>query len=114
MGEVVWFEVMGKDGGALRGFYGQLFGWRFGAGPGDYGLADAEQTGIPGGVGSVEQGPGHTTFYVQVDDLDQSLGTAARLGGRVLMPATEMPDGGRIALFADPEGHPVGLVQVAG
>ena len=26
---VAWFEVTGKDGGALKEFYGGLFGWTF-------------------------------------------------------------------------------------
>jgi hypothetical protein len=24
---VMWFEVLGTDGGKLRTFYGELFGW---------------------------------------------------------------------------------------
>ena len=30
---VMWFEVLGKDGDALRNFYGKLFGWTFDANP---------------------------------------------------------------------------------
>ena len=26
---VMWFEVLGADGGKLRKFYGDLFGWTF-------------------------------------------------------------------------------------
>ncbi len=29
MSKVVWFEVCGKDANGLRGFYGELFGWKF-------------------------------------------------------------------------------------
>mgnify|MGYP000651201796 CR=1 FL=1 len=33
-----------------------------------------------------------------------------QLGGRVVMPLTEVAPGTRIALFTDPEGHVVGLM----
>src|SRR5262245_49864668 len=27
--KVIWFEVLGKDGDKLRGFFAELFGWRY-------------------------------------------------------------------------------------
>ncbi len=37
---VMWFEVLGTDGGKLRQFYGDLFGWTFDVTPpSDYGVA---------------------------------------------------------------------------
>ena len=41
---VVWFEVVGKDGGTLRKFYADLFGWKIdsAAGDMDYGLVPME------------------------------------------------------------------------
>ena len=57
-------------------------------------------------------GQGWTTFYVSVESVEQSLEQATALGGRVLMPAHTMPDGGVIGVFADPEGHPIGVVSM--
>jgi len=108
---VVWFEVIGNDGGKLREFYGGLFGWTFKDVPEmDYGMTESEQTGIPGGVGKAPAGPGWATFYVDVPDLEASLAKATEQGAKVLMPPTPLPDG-KIAVFADPEGHPIGLHQ---
>lgn len=114
MGNVIWFEVMGSDSPALQKFYGSLFGWSFADAPGtpSYGLVQADG-GIPGGVGQAPQGPGWATFYVQVDDLEQTLEAAEAQGARRLMPPTKLPDGATISVVADPEGHPVGLVQTA-
>jgi predicted enzyme related to lactoylglutathione lyase len=108
--KVVWFEVLGKDGNKLRGYYGELFGWSFkDASNMDYGMTDPGATGIGGGIGTA--GPASwSTFYVGVEDVAQALDKAKKLGGRELMPVTKLPDV-TFAVFADPEGHPVGLVE---
>jgi hypothetical protein len=109
---VTHFEVLGKDGKKLQAFFSQLFGWKIDASnPMNYGLVDAGQTGIGGGIGTGQDGAGHVTFYVEVDDLRAYLEKAERLGGRTLMPPMAVPGGPEIALLADPEGHVIGLVK---
>jgi predicted enzyme related to lactoylglutathione lyase len=111
---VVWFEVMGASGDALRQFYGSLFDWTFSIeGPARYGITNTGQTrGIPGGVGQATDGHGRhgVTFYVETPDIAATLAGAERLGGKTLMPRTETPDV-TLAMFADPEGHVIGLVE---
>ena len=109
---VVWSEVQGKDGKRLREFYGQLFGWSFDEmqGPMDYGMTATGEGGIGIGIGtSPDGGAGWVTFYVKTDDVAASLAQAESLGGSAMMPATDMPDGSTVAVFADPEGHAIGL-----
>ena len=107
--KVMWFEVLGKDGDKLKKFYGDLFGWKYkDAKEMNYGMTDPEATGIGGGVGQAPAGPGWSTFYVGVSDVEKTLAEATKLGAKVLMPVTKLPDV-TIAVFADPEGHPVGL-----
>jgi len=110
---VVHFEVLGRDAGALRSFYTQAFGWSLRPvdGPMDYSMVHFEGGGIDGGIGKAPQGPGHVTFYVGVGDLNAALEQVAGLGGRTVQPPTQLPGGGSFALFADPEGHVVGLVS---
>jgi len=50
------------------------------------------------------------TFYIQVPDINQHLGTIEQAGGRTVLPHTET-DMVTFALFADPEGNVVGLVE---
>ena len=89
---VVWFEVVGKDGGALQRFYGDLFGWKAESandGDGSYGLVAAANGGIGGGIGrSPDGGDGHVTFFVEVDDPAVYLQKAEHLGGRTIVPPT--------------------------
>ena len=104
---VVHFEVIGKDAAALQRFYGDAFGWKIEpAGP-SYAMA------IPGTEGAINGGIGspHVTFYVEVASLDDALATIKRLGGKCCVEPMDVPGGPRIAMFADPEGHVVGLVQ---
>jgi predicted enzyme related to lactoylglutathione lyase len=111
---VVHFEVIGKDAGALQQFYGQAFGWEMqDVMNGSYYLAaPGGEGGINGGIGaSPDGGNGHVTFYVQVDDPNQALARIGELGGRTIQEPFQVPDGPTIALFADPEGHVVGLAS---
>jgi predicted enzyme related to lactoylglutathione lyase len=108
---VMWFEVLGKNAGALTQFYGRLFGWTFGGDPATYGTVKENARGIPGGVGMSYPGTREwVTFYVETPDVAASLADAERLGGRVVMPRTELFDV-TLGVFEDPEGHAIGLVE---
>jgi len=110
---VVHFEVSGKDGAKLQKFYGALFDWKIDTdNPNNYGIVDNGGEGINGGVGEVpDGGDGHVTFYVSVPDINAALEKVEGLGGKTIMPRTEMGDVVTMAFFADPEGHMVGLVE---
>ena len=110
---VMWFEVLGNDGGKLRRFYGDLFGWTFDVIPQiDYGVTKTgDARGIMGGVGQSFPGTrSWVTFYTETPDVTASLAQAQRLGGKVVMPRTELPDV-VLGIFEDPEGHVLGLVE---
>ena len=114
---VVWFEITGKDGKKMQQFYASLFGWSIqDAGDGSgYGLVQAAEHGIGGGIGAAQDGgPGAATFYVEVDDPAAYLNKVGELGGKTLVPPTEIPQFGlTFAFFSDPEGHVVGLSKGA-
>lgn len=108
--KVVHVEVTGKDGPGLQKFYSEVFGWKLDTNnPGGYGLhRDGEFTT---GIGSAQDGqPDSVTFYVATDDANATLRRIEELGGKVIMPLTEVAPDTNIALFADPEGHIVGLM----
>lgn len=112
---VLWFEVMGTNGDALRRFYSALFNWTFKVdGPMQYGVASTgDERGIPGGVGHAGEGysPYGTTFYVETPSVAASLAAAEQLGGKTLMPPTVVGGDMTIGLFTDPEGHVIGLLE---
>lgn len=110
---VARFEVTGRDGAALRCFYGDLFEWDIleGAKGSGFGVVQPAENGISGVIGpDPTGGPGHVTFYVEVDDPTAYLARAEKLGGKTVAPPTDVPEFGlTFAFFADPEGHVVGL-----
>ena len=112
---VAFFEVISTEPERAQKFYGELFDWHVEASPGldGYALVDTGggEAAVGGGIGR-SQGPGDTgvKIYMRVDDLDSCLARAEQLGGTPLVPPMDLPEGyGRIAIFADPDGNPVGL-----
>jgi predicted enzyme related to lactoylglutathione lyase len=109
------FELMTADPENCRAFYGAIFDWQFDdeSMPG-YTLVNtgAEPTGAI--FSKPEQVPGVcTNVYFQVSDIDSTIERVTENGGNVLVPKTEIPNVGHFAMFTDPEGIPVGIMQPA-
>jgi predicted enzyme related to lactoylglutathione lyase len=112
---VIHFEIGCRNSAKTVKFYSDLFGWKTET----YGSAQMIDTGAPGvGIGGHINSLGHephnyVTVYAQVDDLEKSLKKVAQLGGKTIVPPTEVPGMGHFAWFADPEGNTVGLWKPA-
>lgn len=94
--KVVHFEVIGKDGKKLQEFYAKLFDWKI----------DANNP-----LNSGQPGDSHVMFYVEVEDLHEHLKKAERLGGKTILAPADVPGGPQLAMFADPEGHVIGMIK---
>ena len=112
---VVHFEIVHKDAEKLQSFYKDVFEWKIDSNnPMNYGIVDNGGNGINGGIGPTMDPtqPGHVTFYIQVPDPDATLKKIESLGGKTLMPTTEIPGAGTtIAMFSDPAGNLIGLTK---
>ncbi len=111
---IVHFEIMGADGAALKEFYADTFGWNATAVEGfeNYHTVAGDDIGVGGAVGQGnEQMPNYLTVYLQVDDIDEYLTKIADAGGSTVLPKTEIPDVVTFAMFNDPAGNLVGLVE---
>jgi predicted enzyme related to lactoylglutathione lyase len=111
---VTWFEISSANSKDLREFYATAFDWRLNPVEGfPYALVDTGVEGaIPGGIGEA-QGPNQVIFYVEVDDPQAYLDRIEELGGKTVVPVTELPGLVTFAHFADPEGNVVGLVKAS-
>jgi predicted enzyme related to lactoylglutathione lyase len=109
---VVRFEIMGGKGDQLENFYGELFGWKIDSNnPMKYGMVDTGGPGgIHGGVGAIQDGGNRVSVYVEVEDLDAALAKAEKLGGKTILPPSQVPGGPKLAMFADPAGNVTGLL----
>ncbi|MCY4639794.1 MAG: VOC family protein [Chloroflexi bacterium] len=107
---VVHFDIAGTDGPALQAFYAAAFGWTVNAdNPMQYGLVEAQGTGIGGGIEGADAAG--VTVYIEVDDLQAYLDRVESLGGTTVQGITTIPGMVTMALFADPEGNVIGLVH---
>ncbi len=111
---VVHFEINCQDAAKMQAFYRELFDWKIEVGDQmeGYGLVEPEPPGIGGGVAQADANtPAGVLIYAGVDDLDATLRKVESMGGRTLVPITTVPDMVVFAVFADPEGHVIGIVK---
>ena len=117
---IVHYEIAAKDIGKLKPFYEGLLGWKitsFGGPVAEYEAIDGKQGaefGIDGGMYPVSQAddtPG-VRLYANVDSADAYAAKVEGLGGTIIVQPVEVPGGGiKIALFRDPEGNTIGVVE---
>lgn len=113
-GRIAHWELMGPDGDALNTFYAEMFGWKSEAVPGfdSYYMVDGDSAGMGGAVGKGSADmPSYMTFYIEVDDIQSHLEKITSAGGMVVVPRTVVPGTVVFAMFQDPAGNIVGLVE---
>ena len=109
-GRFVWYDLMTTDLEGAKSFYAALLGWTYNDfDMGEMGPYPMIRTGglDIGGMVAVEAAPGPTSrwvAYVTVDDVDAAAVRAAAAGGTVRIPPTPIPNVGRFAELADPQG----------
>jgi len=125
-GKFIWIDLVTPDVAAAEKFYGGMFGWTFaklGEGPGRYTLA--YQAGYPvagiaarppppapqGGTAGARVRTSWWIAYMSVADVDRSAADVIASGGKTLIPARTLEGRGRMAVLADPDGAPFGLMK---
>jgi predicted enzyme related to lactoylglutathione lyase len=109
-GAFSWSELTTTDPAAAAEFYCKLFGWTVkppDAAMGGYRVVAIGEQGIAGITGTPPGAPAmppHWGAYVTVADIDQTCGLCESLGGKVIVPAMEVPGVGRMAVLMDPQG----------
>ncbi len=112
---VAYFEVGSSDNRQLASFYRELFGWRLRNVSDGYTMIDTGAgSGINGGIGRSSDGTPWVSFYVAADDPQATLDRAVSLGGTMVVPVTEIPNAGTFAMFNDPDGNIVGIINLGG
>jgi hypothetical protein len=103
---VVFFSIFGPDGEQLQRFYAGLFEWAI-APSGD--LSTVVTSPLPATIG---KGMAETIVYVGVDDIIATLAKVKERGGMIRFPRFEVPGRVILAVFNDPAGNSVGLVEL--
>jgi uncharacterized protein len=114
-GSYIWYELMTPDPDAAKGFYDAVVGWDIEPQPSgemDYRMIRRSDGGNEGGVmrltDDMKQHGAVPTWlgYIFVDDVDASVASIEQAGGKTYMAAFDIPNVGRIAMVADPQGAP--------
>jgi predicted enzyme related to lactoylglutathione lyase len=114
-GDFIWYELMTTDAEGAKAFYDAVVGWNISEGAAEYagyrmiGTADG---GFAGGVlpitAEMQQGGARPGWlgYLNVADVDGKTSSIEAAGGRKYMGPHDIPNVGRIAMVADPQGAP--------
>jgi predicted enzyme related to lactoylglutathione lyase len=114
-GRFTWHELMTSDDVVATKFYTALFGWtvqEMDMGPGGvYRLFSKGDKQIAGGMKAPPGVPSHWLPYVATNDTDAAAKKLVELGGKVLVPPTDVPEMVRFAVGIDPQGAAIGVVK---
>jgi predicted enzyme related to lactoylglutathione lyase len=113
-GDFIWYELMTPDPEGSKTFYDAVVGWTIGKAEEAYNgyRMIGTEGGFAGGVlpltAEMQQHGARPTWlgYIHVYDVDAAIKSIEAAGGKTLMPATDIPNVGRIAMVADPQGAP--------
>jgi predicted enzyme related to lactoylglutathione lyase len=118
-GRFVWYELLTTNPAGAREFYSKVVGWtpKDAEMPGmEYWLFNMGDAMIAGVMDLPEQArsmgaPPFWMGYVAVDDVDASAAAVTAAGGSIRMPAADIPNVGRFAVIADPNGATLSLFR---
>jgi predicted enzyme related to lactoylglutathione lyase len=113
-----WVDTSHPDPAAAAGFYEGLFGWETEnvmppGSEGKYYMARI-RGGDVAAIGGIPEGaPDMATWntYIWTESADESAAKVRDAGGKVLMEPFDVPNAGRMAVCADPEGAVFGVWQ---
>jgi predicted enzyme related to lactoylglutathione lyase len=114
--KIMWLESASTDVPASAKFYGELFGWPIVTDERmNYTMTsfEGEETGMGFSEVNEERGvmPGSILVYVDVADVDATIARAKELGAPIFLDKTEIPTVGWMAIFGDPGGNRIGVMQ---
>ena len=109
-GAFSWFELTTSDVDGAKKYYTSLFGWDtedMNMNDMDYTVVKIGDDGLGGIMKTPPQAEGmppNWGVYVTVDDIDATARKAEELGGKILVPPTDIPNVGRFSVMQDPQG----------
>jgi len=106
---IVWFEIPADNPERAKKFYGGLFGWKIEKFPGvaDYWHIDTGgDDASPDGGMMQRKHPGQPiTNYVMVPSVEEAAVKVQKLGGKICMAKTAVPEMGYFVICQDTENN---------
>lgn len=121
LGRWVWYDLLTTDLEAAKSFYTKVIGWgtMVWDGPMPYEMwTHAPKAGLGGLMVLPEEAkaagaPPNWLGYVSTPDIAATAKRVVELGGKVIKEPTDVPDTGRFAVLADPQGAVFAVYQSA-
>ena len=113
---IVWFEIPADSPERAKKFYGSLFGWNIKLFPGmtEYWHIDTGggNDTPDGGMMARKHPEQPITNYISVKSVTKSMAKVEKLGGKVCMPKTAVPQMGYFAICQDTENNTFALWEM--
>jgi len=113
---IVWFEIPADNPKRAKAFYASLFGWKISPFPGMADYWHIETGGgddTPDGALMARKHPGQPiTNYVTVPSLVKAMAKVKKLGGKVCVSKTAVPQMGYFAICQDTEENTFALWEM--
>ena len=116
-GSLCWNELLTNDTERAKDFYTKLFGWTSKTDGGE--TPYTEWINGDDHIGGMMQilphmgpMPPNWGIYIAVDDCDATAQKATETGGRQYVPPTDIPNVGRFAVLADPQGGVFNIIKM--
>lgn len=118
MANIAYFQIPADDVSRAREFYQSLLGWKIEPNTAlpdtslqwqDIITGEPEEGTMNNGGLYKRQLPGPIMNFVKVEDFDLILANAEKLGGKIMMPGSEIETVGLVAVIQDTEGNIIGL-----
>ena len=110
---IVWFEIPANDPERAKTFYGNLFGWKITPFPGNSDYWHIDTGGADESPDGALKRSNHSAEpvvnYISVDSVDKFADKIAKLGGKISMGKTAVPQMGYFAVCQDTEGNAFGV-----
>jgi uncharacterized protein len=116
------FEIPADDVERAKKFYSDLFEWKIEKWDDpkvgmDYLLINTTDSkgnkGLGGGIIKRRHPQHSVTDYVEVDSIDKYSAKVTALGGKIVVPKTEIPTVGYFAVFLDTENNHFGMFEAS-
>lgn len=110
---IVWFEIPADNVARAKKFYNALFGWKIEKFPGgmEYWHIDTDgaDASPDGGLMARKHPKQAVTNYILVESVDKAAAKVKKLGGKICMEKTAVPQMGYFVICLDTENNQFAL-----
>jgi uncharacterized protein len=112
-------ELITTDLDSAKKFYGELLGWSFKDTKTIYGnryITALKDGSVVAGMMLKEGNVDDEVMpcwdpYITVDDVEKSAKIVKKMGGKIILPPTDIPGTGRFVVIMDPQGVAMNLIS---